>query len=108
VPAVSYGAKDAGKTVTVAVGARFSVELEENPTTGYKWSSPEFDAKVLALTGDEYAPAEGAAIGGGGKRTFGFVARAAGRAAIRLAYRRPWERDVVPEASFDMTVVVTP
>jgi inhibitor of cysteine peptidase len=108
VPAVIYGVKDAGKSVTVAVGTRFTIELEENPTTGYKWSSPEFDEKVLAPTSDQYTPAEGAAIGGGGKRTFGFVARAAGRTAIRLAYRRPWERDVVPEASFDMTVVVTP
>jgi inhibitor of cysteine peptidase len=106
-PAVSYGAKDAGKTVTVAVGARFSVELEENPTTGYTWSSPEFDEKVLAPAGDRYTPA-GGAIGGGGSHVFEFVARAAGRTAIRLAYRRSWERGVPPEASFELTVVVTP
>jgi inhibitor of cysteine peptidase len=105
--AVTYGVKDAGKSVTVAVGTHFTIELEENPTTGYKWSSPEFDEKILALTADQYTPAEGAAVGGGGTRKFRFVARSAGRTTIRLAYKRPWERDVAPEARFELTVAVT-
>jgi inhibitor of cysteine peptidase len=108
VPAVSYGARESGRTVTVAAGSRFFVELEENPTTGYQWSDPEFDEKILALAGDEYTPAEGAAIGGGGMRKLEFAARAAGRTAIRLAYRQPWDRDVAPEKTFELTVVVTP
>jgi inhibitor of cysteine peptidase len=106
-PALSYGPKDAGKSVTLSAGARFFIELEENPTTGYKWSSPEFDEKVLALSSDEYTPAEGAAIGGGGMRKFEFVARTAGRTVIRLGYRQPWMPNAPPEATFELTAVVT-
>jgi inhibitor of cysteine peptidase len=104
---MSYGAKDAGTTITVAVGTRFTIELEENATTGYTWSSPEFDQKVLALSGDEYTLPEGAAIGGGGMRKFEFVARTAGRTVIRLGYRQPWMPNAPPEATFELTVVVT-
>ena len=59
--------------MTLTVGTRFSVELEENPTTGYKWSAPEFDGRSLALEADDYTLAKGAAIGGGGTRKFGFA-----------------------------------
>jgi len=36
---------DNGRTVSVAVGTRFRIELEENRTAGYAWSRPEFDEK---------------------------------------------------------------
>jgi len=91
----------------MAVGARFSIELDENPTTGYRWSAPAFDEKYLVLEADEYAPAAGAAIGGGGVRRFVFAVKSAGRTAIRLENKRPWERDAAPEATFEMTVVGT-
>lgn len=105
VTTLTYQEGDRGKTVSLAVGTRFSVALQENPTTGYKWSAPEFDGRSLALEADDYALAKGAAIGGGGTRKFGFVVKSTGRTTIRLAYRRPWEKDAAPEAAFELTVV---
>jgi inhibitor of cysteine peptidase len=107
VPSVSYGAKDAGRTVTLAVGTRFIVELEENATTGYTWSSPEFDEKIVALTGDEPTRV-GSAIGAGGTRKFEFATRAPGKTTIRLGLRQPWMPNAAPEATFELSVVVTP
>jgi inhibitor of cysteine peptidase len=104
---LTYQEGDRGKTVSLAVGTRFSVALQENPTTGYKWSAPEFDGRSLALEADDYTLAKGAAIGGGGTRKFGFVVKSTGRTTIRLAYRRPWEKDAAPEAAFELTVVVS-
>jgi inhibitor of cysteine peptidase len=93
--------------VSLTVGTRFSIELEENPTTGYKWSTPEFDQRSLALEADDYTPARGAALGGGGTRKFGFLVKSAGRTTIHLAYMRPWEKDAAPEAVFELTIVGT-
>jgi inhibitor of cysteine peptidase len=107
VTTLTYQEGDRGRTVSLTVGTRFSIELEENPTTGYKWSTPEFDEKSLALEADDYTLAKGAAIGGGGTRKFGFVVKSTGRTTIRLVYRRPWERDAAPEAVFELTVVGT-
>ena len=107
VPTLTYHAQDRGKTVSIAVGTRFSIELDENPTTGYRWSAPTFDEKYLVLEADEYTPAAGAAIGGGGIRQFVFAVKSAGRTAIRLENKRPWERDAAPAATFEMTVVGT-
>ena len=97
--------QDNGRTVNSAVGGRFCVELVENGTTGYVWSRPEFDEKVLALESDESVPAASGAVGAGGVRRFVFLTKAAGRASVRLANRRPWEADAVPAARFELTVV---
>src|ERR1700683_4839387 len=68
VTTLTYQAGDRGRTVSLAVGARFVVALEENPTTGYEWSAPAFEGTSLALEADDYTLAKGAAIGGGGIR----------------------------------------
>jgi len=97
--------QDSGRTVEEAVGGRFCVELVENGTTGYVWSRPEFDGKLLALESDESVPAAGGTVGAGGVRRFVFRIKAAGRATVRLAYRRPWETGVNPASRFELTVV---
>jgi inhibitor of cysteine peptidase len=105
--AVTFTESDNGKTVSIVVSARLSVELQENPTTGYKWGRPDFDAKLLSLESDSYASAAGTGIGGGGSHRFLFLAKACGKTTIRFEYKRPWERDVAPESRLELTVVVS-
>jgi inhibitor of cysteine peptidase len=107
-PDLVFQDKDNRKVVTIPVGARFRIRLDENPTTGYKWSSPEFDSHCLRLGSDEYKRYPEAGIGGGGIREFEFTATSECRTTIRLALRRPWETDVAPEATFELTVAATP
>lgn len=104
-PDSTFQAKDNGKTVSIPVGQRFRLELEENPTTGYRWSVPEFDQKCLVLESNEYTPAGGAGIGGGGVRQFGFAVKSPCRTKIHLMNKRPWEKDAAPEATFEITVI---
>jgi inhibitor of cysteine peptidase len=107
-PDLIFQAEDNGRVANVPVGRRFRIRLEENPTTGYKWSKPDFDASCLRLESDEYTPYKEAGIGGGGVREFEFTATAECRTTIHLVNKRPWETSVAPTATFEITVVGTP
>lgn len=80
----------AGAAKTIRIGEVFTVELEENPSTGYSWAV-EYDQSKLELVRDQpLAPANpipGASI----KHTWEFKAIASGRTQIKFSYARPWE-----------------
>jgi inhibitor of cysteine peptidase len=107
VPDVTFQAKDNGKTVSVPVGQHFRVVLKENPTTGYKWDVPEFDEQCLSLESNDYTLADGGGVGGGGVRQFEFAVRSACKTTLRLVNKRSWEKNVMPAAGFEITVVGT-
>ncbi len=105
---IIFQAEDNGRVAQIPIGRRFRIRLEENPTTGYKWSQPDFAADCLRLESDEYIRHEGAGVGGGGVREFGFIPIAECRTTIHLTKRRPWETGVTPGATFELSIVVTP
>jgi inhibitor of cysteine peptidase len=84
---------DAGSMVELRRGDRLSISLGGNPTTGYSWQVAAVDEPPL---------------GGGGSFTFGFQAVAAGSTALRLVYRRPWEKRRRPAQTFAVAVTVEP
>ncbi|PYM64098.1 MAG: hypothetical protein DMD79_07085, partial [Candidatus Rokuibacteriota bacterium] len=57
---------------SIAVGTRLCIELQENPTTGYRWGQLDFDKERLGLESDAYTPAGGTGVGGGGSHRFVF------------------------------------
>jgi len=104
--AVTLHEGDAGGTVDLRVGETMAVVLEGNPTTGFTWETAALDASVLKqLSEPEFEP-ESSLIGAGGTFTFRFEAVAPGQTLLRLVYHRPWETDVPPEKTFEVTVVV--
>jgi inhibitor of cysteine peptidase len=80
---------DNGTSVRVPLSEEIVLELEENPTTGYRW--------VIETTGDAVEEIESSyvasssAIGGGGHRSVRFIATHPGTSEIRAAQRRSWE-----------------
>jgi inhibitor of cysteine peptidase len=99
---------DAGSMVELRRGDRLSISLGGNPTTGYSWQVAAVDERVLAPAGEPGYRASSPAIGGGGSFTFGFQAVAAGSTALRLVYRRPWEKRRRPAQTFAVAVTVEP
>ena len=98
--------EDSGKPTQVPVGARVNICLQENPTTGYRWSLRHFKSESLALESDEYESATGSGIGGGGIRHFLFVAKAAGTTTIILKNMRAWEPEEQAAKTFSVVITV--
>ncbi len=97
---------DAGKTVDLSAGQRLEVVLSGNPTTGYSWQVASVDKSVLKSLGDPKYKADTKAVGSGGAYTFAFQGAARGQTALKLDYRRPWETNVAPIKTFQITCVV--
>ncbi len=104
------GAADDGSTVTMKVGAMFTVTPASDPTTGFEWQLAEMDTTILENTDQRYVPDATSLllVGAGGTEVWEFVARSSGTTTLRLEYRREFESEEVdPEDSFEVTVVVT-
>lgn len=65
------------------------VELEENPTTGYRWVLPE--EGDLPLVTSVFTPPAATAVGAGGLSRFSFDADTAGEHRLTFRLRRGWE-----------------
>lgn len=99
--------EDAGRAIDVVAGQQISVQLSSNGTTGFSW--------VVANTGPvtqsgeptyEASQTPPGMVGAGGTETFTFKANTAGSGILKLEYRRPWEKDVPAEKTWDVTVAV--
>jgi inhibitor of cysteine peptidase len=80
-----------GKTIDLSVGQVFLIQLDENPTTGYRWDVCEIDPDLIERTEDQYSQNLGSETGGGGVRIFKFTAKKTGQSQIQLKHWRSWE-----------------
>ncbi|WP_422769684.1 protease inhibitor I42 family protein [Plantactinospora sp. WMMC1484] len=104
-PRLDLTGADAGRSYPAAPGDLVVVELDETPSSGYRWQLDEVDAHVLAPAGDSFRPA-GAGSGGTGTRQLRFTVVGAGRTSVRLALRRGWETPGQPVRRFEVTIHV--
>lgn len=95
------------KTIEVVVGQNFSIILEANPTTGYKWElAGTLDPGVVKFIANEYKALEPRRIGSGGNEIWTFQAVGAGSAKITLQYVRSWERPFGPVKTSILDIIV--
>ncbi|MGA9994437.1 MAG: protease inhibitor I42 family protein [Pyrinomonadaceae bacterium] len=104
-PEVTLSKADNGKSIEARPGDRIVIHLEENPTTGYRWTAEQTDDATVELQDSDYTPA-GTGIGGGGERVMTFEAKAAGTANLRLKMWRQWEGDSSATERFNVTLRV--
>jgi inhibitor of cysteine peptidase len=101
-----FGEKDNGAQVEVQRGARITIELKENPTTGYRWTISSIDEVFLEPEGDEFVPPDQATPGAGGLRRFFFRAKGAGSTALTLINKRAWQRDDQAVSAFNLIICI--
>ena len=89
-------------------GDNLEIVLKANPTTGYKWEVASVDSSILSKTGTEYRPdvVPKGIVGSGGTSMNRFRAIKIGKTFLKLIYRRPFEKNVPPVKTFEITVVV--
>jgi inhibitor of cysteine peptidase len=99
-----FGEKDNGTSVAVQGGAKVTIELKENPTTGYRWTISSVDEGFLQAEGDEFVPPEQTTPGAGGLRRFFFSAKSEGSTALTLINKRAWQPDDQAVATFSLKI----
>jgi inhibitor of cysteine peptidase len=111
-PAISLAEKisltesSAQSTVNLMLGDDLVITLTGNPTTGYIWEKVKGSKKMLQQQGDYQYTKSGSKLGAGGIFIFSFKAIAPGTAKLRLIYRRPFEKNVKPLRTYDVTVII--
>jgi inhibitor of cysteine peptidase len=104
--AITLTEGDSGKVVDIPQGHIITIQLPENPTTGFRWAVDKRDDQVVVIEHDDYT-STGAGIGSGGTHTFTLKAVRPGSAQFRLKLWREWEGDASITNHFDLTIRVT-
>ena len=99
--------KDPEKSIEIATGQEFTIELDANATTGYQWQLAEpLDKRIIELLSTEYQISESGLIGAGGKEIWKFRAIDRGNTIISMKYTRLWEKDVAPVKKVQFRVTI--
>lgn len=104
---VALTREDNGRVVVVKAGDAVSVQLAENPTTGYSWAIDSIDARLVEADAPTYHGA-GAGLGSGGAKTWRLTARASGKTRVEMKRWRHWEGDASVVERFAITLDIKP
>jgi predicted secreted protein len=93
---------DNGKTVTVTKGQVVKIQLNENPTTGYRWE-PSVSSGIQ-ITDDTYTASTSGRMGAGGIHTWTLKFIGTGNQHFDADNKRSWETEAVDNYSVQFTV----
>ena len=93
---------DKSKDFVIKVGEEFTIKLDSNPTTGYRWQ-PSFDDSILTLISTEFIPTS-KMLGSHGMEYFNFKARKVDTTLVKMIYTRSWEKETIKEIEFPVTI----
>jgi inhibitor of cysteine peptidase len=96
---------DNGKSVEVKLGDTIVIELDENPTTGFRWAMDQTYDQIVTIVRDDYTTTD-SGIGGGGRRTFTLKATHSGTVQFQLKLWRTWEGESSILERFTVTIQV--
>ena len=86
----------------IAVNESFQLELDSNPTTGYRWEwTNKESVSIVGTLDNKYVSGSPASAGSGGKEIWKFKGLKSGLDTIKLEYCRSWE----PNSSVDKKTI---
>ena len=94
-----------GKSVNLRVGQQFTIVLQENPTTGFRWQFVENGKPVVQLDRD-FFKASSRQLGAGGLHEWLFHAASSGQVTITMKLARAWNQNASAR-SFSVRLRVT-
>lgn len=99
-----------GERITLRQGDELTVELPENPSTGYRWEADDdASTSILEATGSTFmrADATSGAVGVGGTRRFTFRAMGIGSCSLHYTLIPPGRDRSDGQQHYSIDVVVT-
>lgn len=97
---------DAGRSIAARVGDLLEITLPGNQTTGFQWDVEDVNSTILQPSGEPEFEPPSSAVGRAGQISLRFAAVGAGQTELKLVYQRPFEKDVLPARTFEITVTV--
>ena len=101
--------KNNGDILNLKINDSVQIRLESNPTTGYSWFlSDKLDSTIVSVTDPVFIEPkkDKEIVGAGGYEIFTVKAISKGKISIILNYERPWEEEVEPIETFEITISV--
>ena len=90
------------EVIEVRKKEEFSIVLDSNPTTGYRWEA-NFDSEIIKLIRKEFTQLRDG-IGAKGKERFDFMALSEKETCITMVYKRQWEDKTINTKLFTIKV----
>jgi inhibitor of cysteine peptidase len=108
--AAGLGADAADQTLKLTVGQEATLELEENPSTGYRWTvdaKEGVNAAILRIDDRGFSQSSDGKrlLGAPGIHRWGIEATNAGSASVTFVYARSWEATAVRRHQVAIQVV---
>jgi predicted secreted protein len=94
---------DKEENITLKKGQEFTITLDSNPTSGFKWV-PAFNTYTINIISHDFQPNSPIFVGGSGKDIFTFKAIGSGTTVLKMVYKRSWEQQFVAEKNFFIDV----
>jgi inhibitor of cysteine peptidase len=108
---VNGAAHATDQTLKLAVGQQAPIELEENPSTGYRWAIDAQASSNLSILhiddrGFSHSVGDKPLLGAPGVHRWNVHATSPGNASITFVYRRPWEPSVARRHQVEVEATV--
>jgi inhibitor of cysteine peptidase len=97
---------DAGHLIALRIGRELVLNLESNPSTGYRWVQADTETPVLIVFGKPAYKQGSPLPGAGGVESWTFRAVERGAQTLKFEYRRPWEKNTPPANTIVLHVTV--
>ena len=99
-----FSEKDNGALVEVSLGSKVTVELQENPKTGYQWTVNGVDEVFLVPEGDAFLVGKQIGLDAGGVRRLFFRAKGTGCTSLSCVHKRASQSDSEAIGIFKLVV----
>jgi predicted secreted protein len=80
----------------IQAGAKFNIQLDANPSTGYMWQVDAMDGQLVQQAGKTELVMHSGAIGSPQTQIMHFSGVESGFTTLNFVYRRPWESGISP------------
>jgi predicted secreted protein len=101
------GFTDPKRPIEVRKGQEFTIILDSNRTTGYRWELAHTpDSGIVGVIGSQYEAPDTQKIGSGGKEVWTFLAKGPGKTKVSFHYIRTWEKQTEPAKISSFEIIV--